>query len=57
MRFNIIGVVAIIGFFPIITQILEKLIPKTDADLQRQQRQREKHEANTRNKEAQPSIR
>lgn len=56
MLFNIIGVVAIIGFLPIITQILEKLIPETDADRQRQQRQREKHEANTKNKEAQPSV-
>lgn len=57
MLFNIVGVVAIIGFLPIITQILEKLVPETDADRERQQRQREKHEANTRNKEAQPSIR
>lgn len=57
MMFNIIGVVAIIGFLPIITQILEKLIPETDADRERQKRQREKHEANARNKEAQPSIR
>ncbi|HEY9799396.1 MAG TPA: Na/Pi symporter [Leptolyngbyaceae cyanobacterium] len=56
MVFNIIGVVAVIGFLPIITQILEKLIPETDADRERQQRQREKHEANTRNKQAQPSI-
>lgn len=57
MLFNIIGVVAVIGFLPIIAQILGKLIPETDADRERQQRQREKHQANTQNKEAQASVR
>ncbi|MEJ1935805.1 Na/Pi symporter [Nostoc sp. NIES-2111] len=57
MLFNIVGVVAVIGFLPIIAQILEKFIPETDADRERQKRQREKHQANTQNKDAQPSVR
>lgn len=46
MLFNIIGVVAVIGFLPIIARALEKLVPETEADRQRQQRQAEKHTEN-----------
>jgi phosphate:Na+ symporter len=43
MLFNILGVVIVIGFLPIIARLLAKLIPETQADLERQRRQQEKH--------------
>lgn len=46
MLFNILGVVAVIGFVPMIARALEKLVPETEADRQRQQRQAEKHAEN-----------
>ena len=42
MLFNVAGVAAVIGFLPIIARALEKLIPETNADHERQQRQLEK---------------
>lgn len=57
MLFNSIGVVAIIGFLPIIARALEKLVPETDADRERQQRQLEKHQANTKNPQPEPVTR
>ncbi|MGL5873228.1 MAG: Na/Pi cotransporter family protein [Xenococcaceae cyanobacterium] len=57
MLFNIIDVVAIIGFLPIIARTLEKLIPETNADRERQQRQIEKHQAKNKNSQAEPSVR
>ncbi len=54
MMFNIIGVVAVIEFLPIIAQTLEKFIPETEADRQRQARQAEKHEANSKKRETAP---
>jgi phosphate:Na+ symporter len=45
MLFNIIGVVAVIGFLPIVAKLLEKLVPETQADRDRAQRQAEKHGA------------
>lgn len=46
MLFNIIGVVAVIGFVPLIARALEKLVPENDGDRERQQRQQEKQQAN-----------
>jgi phosphate:Na+ symporter len=46
MMFNIIGVVAVIGFLPSIARLLERFIPATDADRQRLARQLEKHQVN-----------
>lgn len=43
MLFNIIGVVAVIGFLPIAARLLTKLVPETQADRDRAQRQAEKH--------------
>ncbi len=57
MLFNIIGVVAIVGFLPLIARALEKLVPETDADRQRQQRQLEKQQANAKDRQAQPVAR
>lgn len=51
MLFNIIGVVAVVGFLPLIAHSLEKLIPETEADRQRVTRQLEKHQANTEKRE------
>ena len=53
MMFNIIGVVAVIGFLPIVAQTLEKLIPEMEAD---RQRQAEKHQANSKNRETEPAV-
>jgi phosphate:Na+ symporter len=39
MLFNILGVVLVIGFLPLIANVLAKLIPDTQADLERRQRQ------------------
>lgn len=47
MLFNIVGVVAIVGFLPVIAKVLERLVPETQGDRERQQRQAEKHRANT----------
>jgi phosphate:Na+ symporter len=47
MMFNIIGVVVVIGFLPIVARLLTKLVPETQADRDRAQRQAEKHQANT----------
>ncbi|MBD2054723.1 Na/Pi cotransporter family protein [Oculatella sp. FACHB-28] len=47
MMFNIIGVVVMIGFLPIVARLLTKLVPETQADRERAQRQTEKHQANT----------
>ncbi|MBE9179096.1 Na/Pi cotransporter family protein [Oculatella sp. LEGE 06141] len=47
MMFNIIGVVAVIGFLPIVARLLTKLVPETQADRDRAQQQAEKHQANT----------
>ncbi|MBD3880735.1 Na/Pi cotransporter family protein [Phormidium tenue FACHB-886] len=44
MIFNIIGVVAVIGFLPLIARGLERLVPDTQADLEREQRQAEKRQ-------------
>ncbi|MBW4662480.1 MAG: Na/Pi symporter [Drouetiella hepatica Uher 2000/2452] len=58
MMFNIIGVIAVVGFLPIIARMLEKLVPETDADRQRQQRQQEKQQANAEgNPQTEPSTR
>ncbi|MEP0913095.1 Na/Pi symporter [Leptolyngbya sp. GB1-A1] len=46
MLFNIIGVVAVIGFLPIVARLLTKLVPETQADRDRAQRQAEKHGTN-----------
>ncbi|MBW4601784.1 MAG: Na/Pi symporter [Calothrix sp. FI2-JRJ7] len=43
MLFNILGVVIVIGFLPMIARLLEKLIPETKADQERRKRQEEKH--------------
>ncbi len=43
MLFNILGVVIVIGFLPIIARLLEKFIPETKADQERRKRQEEKH--------------
>lgn len=43
MLFNILGVVVVIGFLPLIARVLARLIPETEADRRRQQRQAEKH--------------
>jgi phosphate:Na+ symporter len=56
MMFNIIGVAAVIGFLPLIAQTLEKLIPETEADRQRQARQAEKHQANSKKRETEPAV-
>lgn len=56
MLFNIIGVVAVIGFLPIIARALEKLVPETDADRERQQRQAEKQQA-AKDPQAEPATR
>lgn len=42
MLFNVIGVAAVIGFVPFIVRGLERLIPTTQADVERQERQRQK---------------
>ncbi len=42
MLFNILGVVIVIGFLAVIARLLEKLIPETQADRERQRRQQEK---------------
>lgn len=42
MLFNLIGVAAVIGFVPFIVRGLERLIPTTQADVERQERQRQK---------------
>ncbi|NEQ22955.1 MAG: Na/Pi cotransporter family protein [Microcoleus sp. SIO2G3] len=52
MLFNIIGVIAVIGFLPLIARALERFLPETPADRQRQERQAEKHSENDGNKEA-----
>jgi phosphate:Na+ symporter len=57
MIFNIIGVVAVIGFLPIIAKVLERLVPETDADRERQQRQLEKHQANAQKSKAETIAR
>ncbi|MBD2124210.1 Na/Pi cotransporter family protein [Trichocoleus sp. FACHB-262] len=57
MLFNGIGVVAIIGFLPIIARALEKLVPETTADRERQQRQLEKQQANAENPQPEPVTR
>ncbi|MBD1843496.1 Na/Pi cotransporter family protein [Cyanobacteria bacterium FACHB-63] len=54
MVFNIIGVVAVVGFLPLIVKALEKLIPETEVDRQRLARQLEKHQANTQERKAAP---
>ncbi|MGV0027883.1 Na/Pi cotransporter family protein [Phormidesmis priestleyi] len=56
MMFNIIGVAAVIGFLPIVAQTLEKLLPETEADRQRQARQVEKHQANSKKRETEPAV-
>lgn len=43
MLFNILGVILVIGFLPAIARILTRLIPDKQADLERRQRQEEKH--------------
>jgi phosphate:Na+ symporter len=57
MLFNIIGVVAVVGFLPSIARFLEKLVPATDADRQRLERQLEKHQANTEQRKASSNAR
>ncbi|MBD1877198.1 Na/Pi cotransporter family protein [Nodosilinea sp. FACHB-131] len=57
MLFNIIGAVAVIGFLPIIARAIEKLVPETNADRERQQRQLEKQQANVKNPLAEPLTR
>jgi len=57
MLFNIIGVAAVIGFLPLVAYALEKLIPETEADRQRLERQFEKHQANKEQREAEPASR
>lgn len=47
MLFNIVGVVAVIGFLPIVARLLTKLVPETQADRDRTERQAEKHRTNT----------
>jgi phosphate:Na+ symporter len=42
MIFNILGVVLLIGFLPIVTRLLERLVPDSQADLERERRQQEK---------------
>lgn len=37
--FNLIGVALMVGFLPVIARGLEKLLPDTKADRERQQRQ------------------
>lgn len=45
MLFNILGVVAVVGFLPVIARGLEKLIPDTQVDIERRQRQEEKRQS------------
>ncbi|GAQ00043.1 Na/Pi cotransporter family protein [Leptolyngbya sp. NIES-2104] len=47
MMFNIFGVVAVIGFLPLIVRFLERLVPATEVDRQRLERQLQKHQSNT----------
>lgn len=42
MLFNILGVILVIGFLPIISRLLERFIPDSQADLERRRRQEEK---------------
>lgn len=44
MLFNILGVVIVVGFLPIIARGLEKLIPDTQADFERRNRQQQKQQ-------------
>lgn len=54
MLFNIMGVVVVVGFLPIIAKLLTKLVPETQADRDRAQRQAEKH--GTQPAEPQPTF-
>lgn len=45
MIFNILGVVLLIGFLPMVTHLLERLVPDSQADLERQRRQEEKQKS------------
>lgn len=56
MLFNVIGVVAVIGFLPIIARALEKLVPETEADRERLQRQLEKQHG-AKDPQAEPATR
>lgn len=56
MLFNVVGVVAVVGFVPLIARGLERLVPETEADRQRQQRQQEKH-AEVAEQQAEPAAR
>ncbi len=42
MLFNILGVVLLIGFLPVVARLLERLIPESEADAERKRRQEEK---------------
>jgi phosphate:Na+ symporter len=44
MLFNILGVVFVIGFLPIIARLLEKFIPDKESDIERRKRQAEKQQ-------------
>lgn len=45
MIFNILGVVLVVGFLPVIARGLEKLIPDRQSDIERRQRQEEKRQS------------
>jgi phosphate:Na+ symporter len=47
MMFNSFGVVAVIGFLPVIARLLERALPETEADRKRQEQQAEKRQAKT----------
>jgi phosphate:Na+ symporter len=57
MMFNIMGVVVIVGFLPIIARAAERLIPETEADRDRQRRQMEKHQTNPQTAQVESSVR
>jgi phosphate:Na+ symporter len=44
LLFNLIGVVLVVGFLPIIARGLERLLPDTKADIERQLRQKEREQ-------------
>jgi phosphate:Na+ symporter len=54
--FNLIGAVVVVGFLPIIARVLEKLLPDTEADRERQQRQLEHQQQSSPIEPGMPSL-
>lgn len=57
MIFNIIGVVVVVGCLPLVARFLEKLVPATEADRQRLERQMQKHQSNAEQQKATSTAR